>query len=174
MQIKTKKVEFYFGRGVGMVLESLLAKAKKRVWIVSPWISEKYARALNKLADKGVDVKVVTSDDTGNYAHRRALRELIGLRKMEVSEVVHKKRDELLLAAAVIGLVGLLQIFSNWLLGVLLILAAAGMLFIYMGVDRVDYQLAPQLVPDPKIHLQIYNWGGGDEQLHSKIYIIDN
>ncbi|NPA77025.1 MAG: hypothetical protein GXN93_04720, partial [Candidatus Diapherotrites archaeon] len=174
MQIKTKKVEFYFGRGVGMVLESLLAKAKKRVWIVSPWISEKYARALNKLADKGVDVKVVTSDDTGNHAHRRALRELIGLNVMEETEEIYKKYDDLLLVVAILGLLGLIMLYSNWLVGVLLLIAAAGVYFLYLGFGRIEYKTSQQLVPDPKIHLQIYNWGGGDEQLHSKIYIIDN
>ncbi len=50
------------GKGVGREIEPLLRRAKKRIWVVSPFISEKYAKLLIKKAEEGVDVRVITTE----------------------------------------------------------------------------------------------------------------
>ncbi len=174
MEIRTKNVEFYFGRGVGMILEGLLAKAKKRVWVVSPWISEKYARALNKLADRKIKVRVVTSDDIGNSAHRTALEELIGEIEVTETEEQEYRHDWLLALGGLTAFVGLMIVSFDITLALsLMSLGGLGVFFYFVltGKRTVEYTTYE---PDPKVELHIFNWGGGEEQLHSKIYIIDN
>ncbi len=51
----------YSGRDVGKLLEPALYSARKRIIVVSPWISKKYAEELRSKAERGVDVTVVTS-----------------------------------------------------------------------------------------------------------------
>jgi len=174
MELKTKNVEFYFGRGVGMIIEGLLAKAKKRLWIVSPWISEKYARALNKLADKNVKVRVVTSDDTNNSAHRKALEELIGEKELVQEEEEEYKFGLLLWGGLLFGLLGFVVLPFDTLSGLFyMVLGGLGVLFYFItSGKRKIKNIAHE--PDPKVELHIFNWGGGDEQLHSKMYIVDD
>lgn len=49
------------GRGVGLLIEQALRSAKKRIIVVSPWISEEYALLLRQKAESGVDVRLVVS-----------------------------------------------------------------------------------------------------------------
>ncbi len=174
MELRTKNVEFYFGRGVGMIIEGLLAKAKKRVWVVSPWISEKYARALNKLASRKVDVKVVTSDDYNNWSHRRALDILFHEQEFVKTEVEETNNGILAILGLLFFLAGLGSVFTN--VGVAAILLGIGTLLaiIYFGTSSTREREILSVKPYPLVELYIFNWGGGDEQLHSKIYIIDD
>lgn len=40
--------------------------AKKSAWVCSPWISKSYAERLYDLSRKGIEVRIITSDDTYN------------------------------------------------------------------------------------------------------------
>ena len=174
MELKAGNVEFYFGRGVGMIIEGLLAKARSRVWVVSPWISEKYARALNKLASKGVKVRVTTSDDTANAAHRKAVKELVREKEVLQEKEVNYSNDWLFF-------VGLFFIFISGI--ILPFSTSASFSFALLGVCGVVASIlvsrkrkitTTSYEPDPNVELHIFNWGGGDEQLHSKMYIVDD
>ena len=52
------------GKGVGKLLEDVMRSSKRFLVAVSPWISEKYAKALFKKSRDGVNVIVVTTKDS--------------------------------------------------------------------------------------------------------------
>lgn len=49
-----------FGRGVGGDVVNRIKSARNRIWIVSPFISEKYVRLLKSKCEEGVDVRIIT------------------------------------------------------------------------------------------------------------------
>ena len=49
-----------FGYGVGKEIIDKIKSAKSRIWIVSPFISEKYAELLKLKCEEGLDVKIIT------------------------------------------------------------------------------------------------------------------
>ncbi len=61
----------YTGRDCGKVIEPLLRKARKRIWIVTPYLSEDYASILVSKAREGVDIRVLVVDLSEN---RRAIK----------------------------------------------------------------------------------------------------
>ncbi len=61
----------YTGRDCGKVIEPLLRKARKRIWIVTPYLSEDYASILVSKAREGVDIRVLVVDLSEN---RKAIR----------------------------------------------------------------------------------------------------
>lgn len=58
MLIKKGNIEVSIGKAVGHVFEDLLISAKRRLWVVSPWISPEYADLILKKKAEGVDVQV--------------------------------------------------------------------------------------------------------------------
>ena len=81
MLIKKGPFEISFGKGVGHVLEDLLLTSKERLWVISPWVSSKYADILVKKAEKGIDVKLLTSNDFSNKAHKKAVNNMVDFRR---------------------------------------------------------------------------------------------
>jgi HKD family nuclease len=75
--------------------------AKKMVWVCSPWISKSYAQRLYDLSRRGVEVRIVTSDDEYNSATFSYLSQLMSKDSKNQStnfdvhfikkEVVHSK-----------------------------------------------------------------------------------
>jgi len=78
MIIRFKDGFISIGKAVGHVLEDFLVSAKKRLWVISPWVSPKYAELLLKKKEEGVDIKLITTNDYGNKQHRDSLVKLIG------------------------------------------------------------------------------------------------
>ncbi len=76
VQLRDGEVTINIGKGIGNILEGEIHSAKRRLWIVSPWISERYALILAKKCNDGVDVRLITSNDYANRDHARALRAL--------------------------------------------------------------------------------------------------
>ncbi|MCE4601260.1 MAG: phospholipase D-like domain-containing protein [Desulfurococcales archaeon] len=66
----------YAGRGVGAHFINDLFLAEKYVYVVSRWISPEYARKLVEKAESGVEVKVLTSDDS-EKSHQESLKILL-------------------------------------------------------------------------------------------------
>ena len=66
----------YAGRGVGAHFANELFLAERYVYVVSRWISPEYARRLVELARRGVEVKILTSDDREKH-HQEALKILV-------------------------------------------------------------------------------------------------
>lgn len=69
--------------------------AKKSVWVCSPWISKLYAQKLYDLSRKGVEVRIITSDDEYNAETYSYLSQLSHTTNFDVhfvkKEVVHSK-----------------------------------------------------------------------------------
>jgi len=62
----------YVGRGVGAYFLNDLFLAENYVYVASRWISPEYAEKLVDIAREGVEVRVLTSDDT-EASHQEAL-----------------------------------------------------------------------------------------------------
>jgi len=69
-------VEVKVGRGMEDFLVERLRRARRRLWAVSPWISKEYVQVLLKVKARGVDVRLITTDDL-IPTHSEALRKLI-------------------------------------------------------------------------------------------------
>jgi len=63
------------GRGIGRDIINRIKSAKNRIWIVSPFISEKYAELLKSKCEEGADVRVITMSRI-NFNHVRRPRKL--------------------------------------------------------------------------------------------------
>jgi phosphatidylserine/phosphatidylglycerophosphate/cardiolipin synthase-like enzyme len=81
MLIKKDDFEISLGKGVGHVLEDIILGAEKRLWVTSPWVSPKYAEVLVKKAKDGVDVKLLTSNDLKNVAHRKSMKQMVSFKR---------------------------------------------------------------------------------------------
>ena len=55
-------MEFLLGKGVGKEILEAIREARRRVIVVSPWISRRHAELLRKRR-KSIDVKVYTTDE---------------------------------------------------------------------------------------------------------------
>jgi phosphatidylserine/phosphatidylglycerophosphate/cardiolipin synthase-like enzyme len=52
----------YLDSNAGSQIEQVLWNAKESVWIISPWIGKNYAERLASLSQKGIEVRIVTSN----------------------------------------------------------------------------------------------------------------
>jgi hypothetical protein len=52
----------YSGSNAGSQIEKFLWNARESVWIISPWIGKNYAERLAFLSQKGIEVRIVTSN----------------------------------------------------------------------------------------------------------------
>ena len=52
----------YCGSTAGSLLEPILWNAQESIWIISPWIGNYYAERLASLVEKGVEVRIITSN----------------------------------------------------------------------------------------------------------------
>ncbi len=154
-------VEVRIGQGFEDIVESIRS-AKKRVWVVTPWLSPEYARLLVEKASEGVDVRVYTTDDP-LPAHRRALRELVEERRVVVRPASRSMR---LLALALVAL-GVPALLAAAPLGVLLLVAAAA---VYrLGMERYSVSYIPRLGEG---RLAVFQREAG-RAIHAKVYVID-
>jgi phosphatidylserine/phosphatidylglycerophosphate/cardiolipin synthase-like enzyme len=56
----------YLGTNAGSQIEPFLWNAKKSIWIIVPWIGRAYAERLAPLSHKGIEIRIITSNDVGN------------------------------------------------------------------------------------------------------------
>jgi len=66
-------VEVGVGRGMEDSLVERFRRAERRLWVVSPWVSKEYVSVLLEAKARGVDVRLITTDDL-IPVHRKALR----------------------------------------------------------------------------------------------------
>jgi len=52
----------YTGANSGSQIEPVLWNARESVWMISPWIGKNYAKQLASLSQRGVEVRIVTSN----------------------------------------------------------------------------------------------------------------
>jgi len=108
MLIKKGNIEVSIGKAVGHVFEDLLISAKRRLWVVSPWISPEYADLILKKKAEGVDVQVITTNDYRNTKHRETLRRL-----METKTEINQGSLRGKVIALVLGVFAVLLIALN-------------------------------------------------------------
>lgn len=56
----------YQGSNAGSQIEKPLWGARESVWMISPWIGADYARRLVSMSQKGVEIRIITSNDNLN------------------------------------------------------------------------------------------------------------
>jgi len=56
----------YCDSNAGSQIEPVLWNAKESVWIISPWLGKDYVERLASLSQKGIEVKIITSNDNWN------------------------------------------------------------------------------------------------------------
>jgi len=52
----------YTGANSGSQIEPVLWNARESIWIISPWVGSSYAKQLAVLSQKGIEVRIVTSN----------------------------------------------------------------------------------------------------------------
>jgi phosphatidylserine/phosphatidylglycerophosphate/cardiolipin synthase-like enzyme len=143
------------GRGVGDFILGELNGVSQAI-IITPWLSPETARLLTSLAKNGARITLVTTDDTENQSHARAL-------PMLYEEVEARKQGSkaLITAGALLLLLGIIMTVPATTLSVLAILA--GIVVLLLGLPRtVQVRRTP-------IDLVILPRG---TNLHAKLVII--
>jgi len=156
-------VEIRVGRGLEDFFVERLRRAERRLWVVSPWVSKEFIPILLEAKARGVDVKLITTDDL-TPAHREALRMLI-TPKRELVRRGSRIARAVGLAMVVVGLIAAL-----FTAGLGLIISIVGALvLIARGLDRYRVRYTSQLGDD----LVVYSLQPG-RGVHAKIYIVDD
>ena len=171
MKINKSDYSINIGRGVGNDLEDMLLNAKKRIWIVSPWISKKYATLLLKKHQEGIDVKLITTTSYNNAKHIDAVNSLIRQKALvdEGAFLEFKKNRNLIGGAC-----GILFFLSLLTKSSFFFFLSAFLLIIYLAykknVGHYEYNSPFPL----KVRKTIYSDHCPNDFIHSKIYLIDN
>lgn len=64
----------YSGSDAGSLIEPILWNAKKSAWVISPWLGQKYAEQLAILSQKGIEVRIITSNEDYNLESLEILK----------------------------------------------------------------------------------------------------
>jgi phosphatidylserine/phosphatidylglycerophosphate/cardiolipin synthase-like enzyme len=116
------------GRGVGDVILGELDSASQAI-IITPWLSPETARLLTSLAKNGARITLVTTDDTENQSHVKALPMLY--------ETVEEKKPgnrAVAITGASLLVISIATIMITTVIGVLGILA--GIVLLVLGLPR--------------------------------------
>jgi phosphatidylserine/phosphatidylglycerophosphate/cardiolipin synthase-like enzyme len=158
MLVEKDGIKISFGRAVGHILEDLIGSAKQRIYVVTPWISPKYAELLLKKKEKGCDVFLITTNDTSNTQHFHSLQILL---EKNVEAPKFKKNAKYLFAISIFFmLLGIFLSFS-FILGAFLL---GIYIYLFFQKERVSFSF--------KIPMIVYN--KDYDFTHSKLYILDD
>lgn len=80
----------FSGRSVGKYIEPKLRSAINSVYVCSPWISPEYAETLVRMAHKGIEIKIITSDDDLN---QKTLSVLFGFSNEKLKTLIVPKEE---------------------------------------------------------------------------------
>lgn len=158
MLVERPGVKISYGRAVGHILEDLIGSANERIYVISPWVSPKYANLLLKKKEKGCDVFLITTNDTSNAQHRNSLELLI--EKTQVENELKKYWRIFAILSAASFLFGLL--LANWLLLFSVIFAIAAFILRSLKYKELFSFKIPMIVYDKN-----------SDFTHSKLYILD-
>jgi len=151
----------------------LIRSAKRKIWVVSPWISSEVAQLLIQKHTEGVDTKLITTLNM-TPSHIQALSQLLERKK----ELVRPQHRGLLIAGYIIVLFGLLASIILlvapeitpivYALPTLLIVVIVGLVLLALGMGVKRSYLTPIIGEG---NLVIHR----DEQsLHAKLLICDD
>jgi len=156
-------VEVRVGRDLEEFLVGKFQKAERRLWIVSPWVSKEFIPILLEARSRGVDVRLITTDDL-TPMHREALKQLIA-----------PKRELVRRGSGFAKIVGLILIVAGFIAAVLtavsLIISFIGLAILFeRGLNRYRVYYVSQLGDQ---NLQVYHVEPG-KMIHAKIYVVDD
>lgn len=154
--------EIRIARNMENFLVKRLVEARKRVWVISPWLSSEYVDLLIVKAREGVEVKIFTTDDALR-PHLEALSKLIYIDKVFVKPGNPKLRA----ISAVAIAIGLILAPINY---VFLALAIGGLVLYAFSRDRYKRIYRCKLGEDSLFVYKSKPTG----MLHAKVYIVDN
>lgn len=158
-------VDIKISRKIGSFFLDSMKNAKKRLWIMSPWLSPEYAKLAIEKKTQGVDVKVITSN---NYirSHREALQELTEGRK----EVKRPENRKLKIMGITLILTGIIMVFITDFILLGLIICGTGITLYFIGRERRVIYWVSKIEDE---NLLVYNYTPA-YPLHAKVYIVDD
>jgi phosphatidylserine/phosphatidylglycerophosphate/cardiolipin synthase-like enzyme len=162
--VSSANINVRIGRGFRDLVEEIQS-ARKRVWVMSPWISPEYAQLLVRKASEGVDVRVFTTDDLGNRSHVSGLMELIEARRVVIRPASPLARR----LGFVLFLLGLVAVFIVLPAGVLMMIAGAA-IYLMWGRDKFGIRYFSKVGEG---RLVIYH-SEPLNMVHAKIYVVDD
>lgn len=148
------------GDDAGESLYDMISRCKKRLVVVSPWISGPNADLLLRKQKEGVSVELVTTNDPSPN-HMRALDQLAATE----SRVVRKGRPAVSVVGAVFLMAALVLFTSS--LGAAVVSAAVGGTVIWLSLPRTKKFLTARISK-----LTVHD--RATSKLHAKIYVADN
>jgi len=157
-------VEVRVGRGLEEFLMERLRRAERRLWIVSPWVSREFIPILLEARSRGVDVRLITTDDL-TPMHRKALKLLITPRK----ELVRRGNRFAKIIGSILTVMGLVAAIFTGVLGLIVLLVGLIVLSVW-GADEYRVYYISQLGDQ---NLQVYHVEPG-KMIHAKIYVVDD
>ncbi len=157
-------VEVKTGRRLGEFFIKPIQDAKQRLWIMSPWLSAHHVPLLLEKKAKGIDLKVITTDDY-TPTHREALRALIESKK----ETIRPGNRTAKWIGIILIIIGIVLAVPT--AGVGLILSFAGyILYIRIGKEKITIRWISKIGDE---NLLIYHTDPF-RPIHAKVYVADD
>lgn len=164
MNMQVPDVTLAMGRKVSSHFEDALSHAKKRVWILSPWLSIKSAKSLVDRSNAGIDVKVFTTNDF-TPGHRKAMRELLQSKK----ELISQGKTWAKWVGVALLITGIATAIS--MSPIMAVLIAAGIaLWVALGRDRFKKYWNCKIGDE---NLVVFSYSPG-RSVHAKVFLIDD
>jgi phosphatidylserine/phosphatidylglycerophosphate/cardiolipin synthase-like enzyme len=88
--------DIYIGRGAGTKLLADIKAAKKKVTIVSPYLSPEIVGMLIDLHQRNIEIKLISTDNIPNFSERNENISRLIQQKREIDQVAVTKRENLL------------------------------------------------------------------------------
>ena len=167
------KSEIYLGRNAGRDCMDSIMHSEKSVKIVSPYLSPRYIRKLLRLHEKGVKIRLITSDRIEEKDDELNHKDLIK-QECHLDETRAMVRTVLLVVSALAAIASLMLISYSLLTGLLILLASLAVgIYSYIFFRTKTYSYHP--VFDLKVFDSSADMEGRRGYLiHSKVYVIDD
>jgi len=156
-------IEVRVGRDLEEFLVERLRRAERRLWVVSPWVSKEFIPILLEARSRGVDVRLITTDDL-TPVHCEALKQLITRER----GLVRRGSRAAKITGLTLIILGLIAALFTGGLG--LVVSIIGFIILLVkGADVYRVYYVSQLGEN----LQVYHVEPG-KTIHAKIYIVDD
>ncbi|MFP4118138.1 MAG: phospholipase D family protein [Candidatus Woesearchaeota archaeon] len=173
MDIEKTGAHVYLGRDAGRDCMDSIKHADSTVKIVSPYLSPKYIRKLLKLHEKGIKIRLITSDHIEEKDEELDHKDLIK-QECHVDETRHLVRIGIISLASIAFIISLIMLSSERLTGIIILLSS-----IILGTASFFFIRTKYYSYFPVIDLKVFDSSADNEGkrgylIHSKIYIIDD
>jgi len=167
--------EIYIGRGAGTMLKKDLDNAKSSIKIISPYLTASYVEDLLRLANAGVSVTLITSNEIkegdGNYSslsHKDLIKQ-----ERHTDEKKRKLRSQGMKYSLIALILPLMLLVFHSYFGFAVATIVIGIIFVtYYNKKIYSYSyyspIKLKIVPD-----EYHDRENGKFFVHSKVYVID-